>query len=134
MEKHVTVVAALRIAFGAMGSLAAVVVFTAVVGGGLISGDAEAIRVTAIVGPAVALFLIATSLPGIIGGVGLLMWKNWARILVIILAVLDLFNIPIGTALGIYTLWVLLKDETAQLFSARPRPLAPSPEAAPPVG
>jgi hypothetical protein len=104
-----------------------------VVGGGLISGDAEAIRVTAIVGPAIAFFLVLTSLPGIIGGVGLLMWKNWARILVIILAVLDLFNIPIGTALGIYTLWVLFKDETTQLFSARPRPLIPSPEAAPPV-
>jgi len=29
----------------------------------------------------------------------------------------DLFNIPVGTALGIYTLWVLLQDETAKLFA-----------------
>ena len=118
MEKHVIIVAALRIAFGVLGLLTAVIVFAAVVGGGLISGDAEAIRITAIVGPAVAAFLALTSLPGIIGGVGLLKWKGWARVLVIILAILDLFNIPIGTALGIYTLWVLLKDETAQLFAA----------------
>ena len=134
MEKHVIIVAALRIAFGVLGLLTAVIVFAAVVGGGLISGDAEAIRITAIVGPAVAAFLALTSLPGIIGGVGLLKWKGWARILVIILAILDLFNIPIGTALGIYTLWVLLKDETAQLFAAAGSGvLAPSPEAVSPT-
>ena len=134
MEKHVIIVAALRIAFGAIGLLTAFIVFTAVVGGGLISGDADAIRVTAIVGPAVAFFLVLTSLPGIIGGIGLLKWKGWARVLVIILAILDLFNIPIGTALGIYTLWVLLKDETAQLFAAGSGSLTSAPEGASPVG
>lgn len=134
MEKHVIIVAALRIAFGALGLLTAVIVFMAVVGGGLISGDADAIRATAIIGPALAAFLVLTSLPGIIGGVGLLKWKGWARVLVIILAILDLFNIPIGTALGIYTLWVLLKDETAQLFAAGSGALAPSPEGVSPAG
>ena len=118
MEKHVTIVAVLRIAFGALGILAAIIILLAVVGGGLISGDSDAMRVTAIVGPSIALVLVLVSLPGIIGGVGLLKYKPWARILVIILAILDLFNIPIGTALGIYTLWVLFQDETAQLFAA----------------
>jgi hypothetical protein len=130
MEKHVTIVAALRIAFSALGILAAIIVFVAVVGGGLISGDSDAMRVTAIVGPSIALVLVLVSVPGIIGGVGLLKYKQWARILVIILAILDLFNIPIGTALGIYTLWVLLKDETAQLFAAGP----PVPQDMPPSG
>jgi hypothetical protein len=117
MEKHVTFVGALRIGLGALGLLAAMIVFAAVVGGGLISGDREAIRITAIVGPVVALFLVLLSVPGIIGGIGLLKWKSWARFLVLILAVLDLFNIPIGTALGIYTIWVLMRDETVQLFA-----------------
>jgi hypothetical protein len=118
MEKHVTVVAVLKIGFGALGILAAIIVLVAVVGGGLISGDQEAIRVTAIVGPTVAFFLVLLSVPGIIGGIGLLKWKPWARILVLILAVFGLFNIPIGTAVGIYTIWVLMQDETAQLFAA----------------
>jgi hypothetical protein len=117
MEKHVTFVGALRIGFGALGLLAAMIVFAAVVGGGLISGDREAIRITAIVGSVVAFFLALISVPGIIGGIGLLKWKSWARFLVLILAVLDLFNIPIGTALGIYTIWVLMRDETVQLFA-----------------
>ena len=117
MEKHVTFVGALRIGLGTLGILAAMIVFAAVVGGGLISGDREAIRITAIVGPVVAFFLVLLSVPGIIGGIGLLKWKSWARFLVLILAVLDLFNIPIGTALGIYTIWVLMRDETVQLFA-----------------
>jgi hypothetical protein len=117
VEKHVTFVGALRIGLGVLGILAAMIVFAAVVGGGLISGDREAIRITAIVGPVVAFFLVLLSVPGIIGGIGLLKWKSWARFLVLILAVLDLFNIPIGTALGIYTIWVLMRDETVQLFA-----------------
>lgn len=118
MEKHVTVVGVLRIGLGVLGLFAALIVFAAVVGGGLISGDREAMRITAIVGPVIAFFLVLVSLPGIIGGIGLLKYKSWARILVMILAVFDLFNIPIGTALGIYTFWVLMRDETAQLFAS----------------
>jgi hypothetical protein len=118
MEKHVTFVGALRIGLGTLGILAAVIVLVAVVGGGLISGDREAIRITAIVGPVVAFFLFILSVPGIIGGIGLLRRKPWARFLVLVLAVLDLFNIPIGTALGIYTIWVLMRDETVQLFAS----------------
>ena len=117
MEKHVTFVGALRIGLGLLGILAAMIVVTAVVGGGLISGDREAIRITAIVGPVVAFFLVLLSVPGIIGGIGLLKWKPWARFLVLILAILDLFNIPIGTALGVYTIWVLMRDETVQRFA-----------------
>jgi hypothetical protein len=36
--------------------------------------------------------------------------------LTIILSALDLPGVPIGTALGVYGLWVLLKPETERLF------------------
>lgn len=108
-------VGALHIGLAALALLAAAIVFVAVVGGGLISGDPEAIRITAIVGTSVSGFLALLSVPGIVGGIGLLKCWSWARILVLILAVLDLFNIPIGTLLGVCTIWVLMQDETAQL-------------------
>ena len=63
MEKHVTVLGILYIAFSALGLLLAVIVFAAVVGGGIISGDSEAMAITAIVGPAVAAFLLLLSIP-----------------------------------------------------------------------
>lgn len=121
MEKHVTLVAALNIGFGALGVFIALIIFVAVVGGGLISGDPEAMAITSIVGTAVAAFFILISVPDIIGGIGLLKYKPWARILVLIIAVLDLLWIPIGTAIGIYTIWVLLQDETVKLFTPPPK-------------
>jgi len=117
MEQHITVVGAPHIGLGVLMLLASAVVFAAVVGGGLISGDPEAIRITAIVGTTISGFLALTSVPGIVGGIGLLKRLSWARILVLILAVLDLFMVPIGTALGIYSIWVLMQDETAEMFA-----------------
>jgi len=120
MEKHVTLVSALHIGFGVLGLFIALIVFTAVVGGGVISGDPEAITITTIVGTSIASFIIMTSLPSIIGGIGLLKYKPWARVLILIVGCLDLFEIPVGTAIGIYSIWVLLNDETAQLFGKKP--------------
>lgn len=118
MEKHVTVVGALRIGFGALGILVAIFVFALLVGIGALSGDQEAQPILTFVGLGVGLFLGVLSVPGIIGGIGLLRPKPWARYLVLIVSVLDLFNIPIGTAVGAYSIWVLVQDETAQLFAA----------------
>jgi len=120
MEKHVTVLGILYIAFSALGLLLAIIIFTAVVGGGIISGDSEAMAITGIVGPAVALFFVLLSAPGLIGGIYLLKHRPWARILVLVLGFINLIEIPIGTALGIYTIWVLFKNETVDLFTLSP--------------
>ena len=118
MEKHVTVLGILYIAFSTLGLLLAIIIFTAVVGGGIISGDSEAMAITGIVGPAIALFFVLLSAPGLIGGIYLLKHRPWARILVLVLGFINLIEIPIGTALGIYTIWVLFKNETVELFNA----------------
>jgi hypothetical protein len=60
---------------------------------------------------------VLLSAPGLIGGIYLLKHRPWARILVLVLGFINLIEIPIGTALGIYTIWVLLKNETVQLFT-----------------
>jgi hypothetical protein len=54
-----------------------------------------------------ALFL-AGGLVGLIAGWGLLARQPWARMLAIVLGCINLVDMPFGTALGIYTLWVLL--------------------------
>jgi len=120
MERHVTVLGILYIAFSALGFLLAIIIFTAVVGGGIISGDSEAMAITGILGPAVALFFVLLSAPGMIGGIYLLKHRPWARILVLVLGFINLIEIPIGTALGIYTIWVLFKNETVDLFTPSP--------------
>jgi len=57
----------------------------------------------------VGIFSLAKSAGGFLTGWGLLNRQSWARPLAIAMGVISLFfHIPIGTALGIYTLWVLL--------------------------
>jgi hypothetical protein len=50
----------------------------------------------------------AAAILGIIAGSGLLKRRSWARVLTIVLACFALLNLPFGTVLGIYTLWVLV--------------------------
>jgi hypothetical protein len=56
--------------------------------------------------------LITFGIVGLIVGVGLLMRKSWARMLAIVVGILGLIDMPFGTALGIYTLWVLLPADS----------------------
>ena len=128
MQTHVKVLATLHIVCGALGvliGLAVLVIFGGVTGLIQADGDQDAAFVVPIVGAAgglVVLILFALSIPGIVGGIGLLSYQPWARILTITISILHLLNIPLGTALGIYGLWVLFTTEGARLFERRPIP------------
>ena len=63
---------------------------------------------------------------GFFAGWGLLRREPWARMPTIVLSFLALFNIPFGTALGIYSLWVLLPAESEREYEqAISSPAAP---------
>ena len=126
MDTHVKVLAVVYIAFGALGTLAAFAVM-AVFGIAGIAGATgaasdpdvwAALPIIGITGTALAVFLLALSLPGVVAGVGLFTFRPWARVLTIVLSVLNLMNIPFGTILGIYGLWVMLSEDGAKLFAA----------------
>ncbi len=53
---------------------------------------------------------------GFVAGWGLLQRESWARVLTLILAFISLFNVPFGTALGVYTLWVLLPTDSGREY------------------
>jgi len=57
-------------------------------------------------------FLMVKGVIGIIAGWGLLDRQPWARILAIVLGFFSLIHFPFGTAIGIYTLWVLLPSNS----------------------
>jgi phage-related minor tail protein len=58
-----------------------------------------------------AIVIVLFSIPSIIGGGALLQGKSWALTLVLILGCFKLFSFPIGTAIGIYTIWVYAEDK-----------------------
>ncbi len=53
---------------------------------------------------------------GVCVGLGLMQRAPWARTTAIILGVLALFHPPLGTALGAYSLWVLLADGSGEEY------------------
>ncbi len=61
----------------------------------------------------IATIVIVKAFAGFVAGWGLLQREPWARMVAVVLAFPSLlFNVPFGTALGIYTLWVLLPAES----------------------
>lgn len=117
MKKHVTVVGAIQIGFSLLGLIGAVAVFFALsFARTQTDGDETASMVLKFLSVSIPLLLLFLSTLGLVGGIGLLALKPWARYLVIVVAALGCLNIPIGTLKGVYFLWVLLQDETVKLF------------------
>ena len=126
MAQHVKILGVLHIVFGSLGVLGAIIVLmifggiSALVGFGDHSADsAAAAPILGMIGGLVFILVMALSLPALVIGIGLVQFRPWARIATIILSAFDLLSIPIGTALGIYGLWVMLNPETERLFGAR---------------
>ena len=67
------------------------------------------------------ILLMLKSLLGIATGAGLLQRKSWARILALIFGIIALLSVPLGTALGVYTLWVLLSQESRTEYESMAR-------------
>jgi hypothetical protein len=67
----------------------------------------------------VAIIVLGGAALGFSAGWGLMHREPWARTLVLVLAFLVLFiNIPVGTAVGVYTMWVLLPGESGHEYDA----------------
>lgn len=144
MRDNVKIVAILNIVLGCFGVLAGLIVL--MIFGGLAGmagfaahdqDSAAAVPILALIGTGVAIFLFILSVPAIIGGWGMLKFRPWARILMIIVSALNLLHFPIGTALGIYGLIILLNEETRRLFETGgayvpPVAYAPPPSYGPP--
>lgn len=59
------------------------------------------------------------AIPYIVAGAGLIRLKPWARPFGMIVGTLGLIDIPLGTVLGLYGLWVLMSPQADAIFSPR---------------
>jgi hypothetical protein len=133
MPEHVRIVSILQIVVGVLGVLAGLFVLALFGFGGAMAGlagqnDPEALvaaPILGVIGVALFLFILLASVPGIVAGIGLLKFKPWSRILTIVVSALNLMNVPLGTALGVYSLWVLLNQDVELLFRTTGSPAVP---------
>lgn len=130
MEKHVKLVGILNIVYRSLALFGAMILLMIAVGFGYLyealiqteslqPHDIPEVILNLI--PPVLLFIAAlifvVSVAGIIGGIGVLKHKEWGRVLLLVVSFFNLIRIPLGTVLGVYTIWVLINNETIKLFT-----------------
>ncbi|MHC4207074.1 MAG: hypothetical protein ACYSTT_20670, partial [Planctomycetota bacterium] len=120
IEDHLKIVTYIRIGLGSMFLLGAVFLFLICTIPGIAISDHKATAIMVASGTVLALLPLAFAVSNLVGASGLIKRRRWARILVLIMSALDLFAFPVGTAIGIYSIWVLMQKETIQLFPKAP--------------
>lgn len=111
MERHIKLVGALQIAYSLLGIVIGIIVFTLFHLIGDFVDDHEAEFVLSIVANVLLIMIAVLSIPGLLAGIGLLKEKEWARILTLIVSVFQLLSFPLGTALGVYSIWAMVQPE-----------------------
>ena len=119
MKQHVSLVGALHVGFGILGLLGALAIYlTFDFVYGFIDEEPMVKELFTFIGSTLAIIILFISVLGIIGGIGLFSYKPWSRILVMIVSAINCLNIPVGTAKGVYSIWVLMQPETIEMFEA----------------
>ena len=118
MELHIKILGILYLISGIFTILGGTLILILFAVGGILAGEVRALPVLAVLATLLGSLLLTLGAAKLICSWGLLQRKKWSRVFAIILAIFGLLNIPIGTARGIYALWILLKPESEQLLAA----------------
>ena len=121
MRSQINAIAWMHIVLGGIYILGGILcwVVLAVIGGAAATAGREALPAILsmnVIGVFLFFVVAVLGLPGIILGWGLLKNAEWARILGIVLAILNILIFPLGTILGAYSLWVFFNPETVAIF------------------
>lgn len=136
MTRHVDLLAVMYLFWGALALLAGLAILILAIGALAIITSAD----RAALGPdlaasltAATFFLLASGALAwggihVLTGRALRRHRQWSRLVGMALAVLNLFFLPFGTALAVYTFWVLLAEPTRRLFdpAAQATPAEPT--------
>ena len=124
MKRHVDFLSALYVTWGAIFALVAIAGFALAGGAFAIAqstgpvrfGSEMAARLTGITIIVISLIALVWAILHLVVGRQLKKYRPSARLMTLGLAIGNLILLPFGTALGVYALWVLLKDEGRKLF------------------
>jgi hypothetical protein len=122
MNSHVDFVGVLFVVWGLLTAL--VGVSTLALGVGAVTllasssrGGQVAAALTAAAFTALAVIAIVWGAAHVLVGLPLRRREPWARLAALMVGSVDLLLLPYGTALGAYTLWVLLNERGKALFA-----------------
>lgn len=116
-NSHVSIVGLIHVVYGFIISVASIIflVFPKILNLYLLDHNIQMIIALPII------FFILIGITHIIAGVFINKSSNIARKVIVTLSVFQLLNLPIGTGIGIYSIWVLMiHKETWKLFDTQP--------------
>jgi len=134
MIRHVDLLAVFYLFWGALALVAGTAILVLALGALAVITSAERAALGRDLGASVTVGIFFMFAAGalawggihLLTGVALRRHRPWARLIGMGLAVLNLFFLPLGTALAVYTFWVLLAEQTRRLFY----PALPAPDPA----
>jgi hypothetical protein len=119
MEKHVNIIAALQIGLSILHLIISILIISLLK---LVFQFIDEPNIESIAS-SVLNFLsnvfVIISIPGIIAGFGLYKRYEWGRILTIVISVFEVLSFPLGTVLGIYSIWGLTQPEVVAIFNKK---------------
>ncbi len=124
VQEHVRLVGILWIAYSALSLVGGIVLYVVahtLFGNVIHIPNGPPPELTSWLRPLLTFFsglILAKAAAGFIAGWGLLQREHWARVVTLVVGFVALFNVPLGTALGIYTLWVLLPSQSDDEYRA----------------
>ena len=110
MGRHVRILGWLHVALGIFDLLLGMAAFGIMSGMGFVSGDVHAFGVMSLIGGFAGAFMLLMAIPNLLCGLGLLRnWGGWVIVLAVILGLINVMNVPVGTAIALYTFWIAWK-------------------------
>lgn len=123
MRAHLDLLTRLYIVWGSLGVLVGVSLLILAAGAGAASDlPGGRLAVGAIILAGAALLPLAGGACALWAGRAMARREPRGRAGALLLAVPNLFLLPFGTALGIYSFWVLLNNHVRPMFAPRPTP------------
>jgi len=123
MKKHVTIVGAIHIGIAILGIIGALLLFLLMdfVRGFIPHEEIPdaVMKLIYVILTSIPVLIAVISVLRLVGGIGLLSQQMWARYVIIIVAIIGLLSVPVGTLIGVYSLWVLMQAETMKLFEKK---------------
>jgi len=120
IESHIRTIGILHIVHSAFLVLIGLFLLGLMGGIGAATHDETAFLVLGGIGTLLTFVLFLFALPGFLGALGLLQHQGWGRILVLIVSFFKLIDFPLGTALGVYSIVILLREDVVRFFESPP--------------
>ena len=124
MTRHIDLLAVFYQLWGALALIAGTAILVLAAGALAIVTSTERAALGSDMGANLTVVLYFVFAAGALAWGGIQLWtgvalrehKARSRLVCLALAVLNLFFLPVGTVLAVYTFWVLLSNETRRLF------------------